>query len=129
MDSHLLLPADPWITIEGQDDYVVLFPPDSNDGRFMVNIYTTAEIRSLDVADNEDASQQITVRFHSFSIFEVVAKFEIILPREGNDRREKTYTIHLTNDEGKTATQEVRVVQTESEFIHVCGCVTEWNIT
>ena len=87
----------------------------------MVDIYTTAAISSLDVADKEDITRQISVRFLSFSIFEVVAKFEITLPEE-EGMREGAYTIHVTNDEGRTAMEEVRVLQVDSKFT----CVEVW---
>lgn len=107
--------TEPAIVVEGGNN--LTFPPNNASGTFIVRIYTTSAVKSLDVVNNKENTKATTVIFHSYPKFEVVATFEVTVDLPDGEKREgEQYTIHVENEEKKVATQEITIVKAERKL-------------
>ena len=79
----------------------------------MVKIYTTAKIEVFDIVASDFEKSDITVFFHSYPPYEVIATYEVtvMLPEAGEETK---YTIDIETEEKIAVSQEITVAKAES---------------
>ena len=92
-------------------------------GTFIVKIYTTSEVESLDVVNNNRRDAEVTVILHSYPKFEVVATFEVTVRLPNEEKRGgEQYTIHVQNEEKKASVEGIHIVKAERKQLSFCYC-------
>lgn len=108
--------ADPTIIIEGQDGFQITYPPNESGGLFFVNVYTTSELKSFDVVNNDElTSFKISVIFYSYPMFQVVAKYQVKIPKVPRGVTQN-YTIHVVNEDNRAASQKIQILMADSKW-------------
>ena len=105
--------AEPSVFIEGQDGFLLTYPPNMDRGTFMVNVYTTSKVVTFDVVNADEISSDIYTIFRSYNDYEVVAKYEVGVSQLRFHRR--NYSIHVANSDGLSRTQRIQILKATSE--------------
>lgn len=96
--------------IVGHNDHRVVFPPWETAGTFTVDVYTTSQLVAFRVqrSDGDPQEQQMLTEFVSYPSNSIVAKYRVGIPWI-SEKLNGIYTISVTNRDGESATQTVRI--------------------
>ena len=116
------LHAGPKITIAGHKDHRVVFSPGETSGTFTVDVYTTSQLVAFRVqrSDGDPQGQQMLTEFVSYPSNSIVAKYRIGIPWM-TEKLNGIYTISVTNNDGESATQTVKIEKAAGKLVSFPG--------